>query len=181
MSSFGILGGDNSSISEMCFNYIREILPEGKTILELGSGWGTSQLSKYYKMHSIEHDGRYVCKHDSDYIYAPIHAYDDQWTAPDIPDNDGWYNVSALQLELPDIEYDLILVDGPPGYPNSMGQGKVIGRAGFYKHLDLFKTDIPLIIDDVSREAEMTLLKLVSEKLKRPYKVLDDKNTGVIL
>ena len=181
MSQFGILGGDNTSISETCFNYIREILPEGKTILELGSGWGTSQLSKHYKMHSIEHDPRFISHYNSEYIYAPIQPYNDKWVAPDVPENDGWYNVNSLKIFLPEIKYDLILVDGPPGYPNSMGNGKVIGRAGFYKHLDLFNTNVPLIIDDVSREAEMILLKLVSEKLDRPYTVLSDNNTGVIL
>ncbi len=34
------------AIQESCFNFIREILPEGKTILELGSGHGTDALSE---------------------------------------------------------------------------------------------------------------------------------------
>ena len=36
------------AIEESCFNLIKEILPEGKTILEMGSGYGTDILSKYY-------------------------------------------------------------------------------------------------------------------------------------
>ena len=32
------------AISEELFNYVREIIPEGETILELGSGWGSEQF-----------------------------------------------------------------------------------------------------------------------------------------
>ena len=35
-----------SCITFSLYNEIKKILPEGKTILELGSGWGTSQLAK---------------------------------------------------------------------------------------------------------------------------------------
>ena len=38
------------AIQESCYNLIREILPEGKTILEMGSGHGTDALSKHYNM-----------------------------------------------------------------------------------------------------------------------------------
>ncbi len=170
----------NSSISEICYNYIREILPSGKTILELGSGFGTSELAKHYKMISIEHDGRWVEQYDSDYIYAPIQWYDDKWTAPDIPGNEGWYNISVVERELKDRHYDMILVDGPPGYPNYNQTGKRIGRAGFYKHLLLFDTTVPIIVDDIDRKCEKILLEKLSEKLDKPYEILDDKATGVI-
>ena len=170
----------DSNISEICYNFIREILPEGKTILELGSGWGTSALAKHYKMISIEHDDKWVGEYDSDYIYAPVQWYDNNWTTPDIPGNDGWYNVSMMKIHLLDKKYDMILVDGPPGYPNYLGSGKRIGRGGFYKHLDLFNTDVPIIIDDVKRKAERILMERVSKKLNRPYLVLEDEDTGVI-
>ena len=45
-------GGSN--ISENCYNFIREILADGKNILELGSGWGTGKLAEHYKMISID-------------------------------------------------------------------------------------------------------------------------------
>ncbi len=169
-----------SNISEDCYNFIRKILPEGKTILELGSGWGTSELAKHYKMISIEHDDQWIGEYESDYIYAPIQWYDDNWTAPDIAGNDGWYNVSMIKIHLMDKKYDMILVDGPPGYPNYKNTGKRIGRGGFYKHLDLFNTDVPIIIDDIKRESERILMEKISEKLNRPYLILEDKDTGVI-
>ena len=170
-----------ASISEICYDYIRDILPEGKTILEFGSGWATGKLSEHYKMISIEHDSRYIEQYDSDYIYASIKLYDGVYTAPDIPENDGWFDISQIQLNLLDKEYDMILVDGPPGWKNSAGHDKTIGRAGFLKHIDLFNTDVPIIIDDINRNPEMILLERVSSHLNKSYKILDDKVTGVIL
>ena len=57
------------SIQEVCFNFIREILPSGKTILELGSGYGTKRLSEHYKMYSIENYSQWVGKYNSTYIW----------------------------------------------------------------------------------------------------------------
>ena len=48
------MGFGQVSISKNCFELIRSILPEGKTILEFGSGFGTTQLAKHYNMYSVE-------------------------------------------------------------------------------------------------------------------------------
>ena len=69
----------------------------------------------------------------------------------------GWYDSDALKKQLPK-DYDLILVDGPPG---------TIGRSGFYKHLDLFRSNVPIIIDDVDRKEELVLLKKLEIKTGR--------------
>ena len=171
---------DTWSISENCFNYIRELLPENKIILELGSGCGTEQLSKYYKMYSIENYEGWVDKYDSTYIHAPIKSYNksDVWwdnepyIAPEgIPGEEGWYDPDIVKENLPN-KYDLILVDGPNG---------MFGRGGFYKHLDLFNTNVPIIFDDINREPERILMEKVSKKLNKDHIILDDKATGVIL
>ena len=60
------------SISKELFDYIRKILPEGSTIVELGSGWASEQLSKYYTVYSIEHSEKWLDKYNTNYIYAPI-------------------------------------------------------------------------------------------------------------
>ena len=70
--SFGFGGW---AISKTCFDYIRELLPGGKVILELGSGEGTAELAKYYRMYSIENQKEWINKYDSTYIYAPIKKY----------------------------------------------------------------------------------------------------------
>ena len=180
MSGFG-----GWSMTEICFNYIREILPSGKTILELGSGWTTGELAKHYKMYSIESESNWIERYDSIYIHAPIKIYgteswwdDKPFKAPeDISHEDGtdkqkgWFNPEIVKNNLPE-HYDLIIVDGPNG---------IYGRGGFYKYLDWFKTDVPIVIDDVNRKPEGELIKLVSKKLGREYKILSDNITGVIL
>ena len=185
------------SINNFTFDYIREILPEGKTILELGSGFGTGELAKHYKMYSIEDNPEFIGKYDSKYIYAPIRKYGDQdckvdfSTPPDIPAEEsavrikcnqtgvlepqselqfGWYDPDVVKASLPD-EYDLILVDGPNGQ---------FGRGGFYKYLDWFNTDVPIIIDDIGRECEFVMMEKISEKLNIPYIVLPCDTVGVI-
>lgn len=169
MSDFG-----GWAIQESCFNFIKNTLPQGSTILELGSGIGTKHLAKHFKMYSIENYQSWVDKYDSTYIHAPIRYYDDVWTAPDLPGEGsprqkGWFDPEIVAVSLPE-EYDAILVDGPNG---------MYGRGGFLKHIDLFNTDILLIFDDINRESEMELMKAVAKKVGRPYTCLDDK-TGYI-
>ena len=130
-------------------------------LLELGSGWTSGQFSQHYTVYSIEHSPRWLGKYDTNYIHVPI--------------KNKWYNPNILKEKLPD-NYDLILVDGPPGF---------IGRHGFYTHLDLFKTDLTIIFDDVHRKAEYELMIRVGQKLQRNIVILNSnkshKKFGVIL
>jgi len=163
------------AIQESCFNFIRKILKDGSTILELGSGIGTYHLSKHYKMYSIENYIEWVDKYDSNYIFAPIKYYNDEWQAPDLPGENsdrqvGWYNPYFLEGKIPK-KYDLILIDGPNGS---------FGRGGFLKHIDIFNTSVPIIFDDINRNDENLLMIKVSEKIGKPYEYLD-KFTGYIL
>lgn len=158
-----LTGFGGFSISQRLFSFILYTLnghPTSKSksankkpiLLELGSGWGTGVLSNFSEIYSVEHDPRWVGQYRSHYIHAPI--------------VDGWYDVEVLKKELPK-EYDLILVDGPPGY---------IGRDGFLKNIHLFRMDVPIIIDDVHRQAELDLLIKTAEKLNREYKIYNDEN-----
>ena len=159
------------SFSVTCFNYIREKLAKGQTILELGSGWGTGELSKFYKMYSIENENSFINKYNSTYIHAPIKRYNSEFKAPDIPENIGWYDPDIIKLNLPK-NYHLILVDGPNGR---------YGRGGFYTYLELFNTAVPIIFDDISRNPEKILMEKVSKKIGREFIILEDSVTGVIL
>lgn len=163
------------AIQESCYNFIKQILPEGKIILEFGSGLGTDYLSKHYTMYSIENYQEWIGKYKSTYIYAPIKYYDNVWQSPNLPGDDtltqiGWYDPEIVKNNLPP-HYDLILVDGPNGS---------FGRGGFLKHLEWFNTNVPIIFDDINRESERQLMVKVSEKLNKPYHELD-KYTGYIL
>jgi len=126
------------------FKYIRSELPTGKTILELGSGdVSTQRLSEHYKMISIEDKEEWLSKYKSDYIHAPL--------------VDGWYSLQVLEKAMP-MEYDMILVDGPTGEGN---------RGGFLKHLNLFRRDVVIVLDDTNRLPERQLAWAVAEKLNR--------------
>jgi len=176
------------AIQESCFNFIKEILPEGKTILELGSGYGTDALSKHYNMISVENQKEWVGVYKSKYLYVPIKNYHDPRIIftpefgsvdnfpPDLPGDDspkqkGWFDHEILKEKLDGLDYDLILIDGPNG---------LIGRGGFLKYINLFNTQVPMIFDDINRESERQLMIKISKLLNKPYKELD-KNTGYIL
>ena len=159
-NSFG-----GSSIDKELFDFIRSVLPEGKVLLELGSGWASGQFSQYYTVYSIEHSLQWLGKYNTNYIHAPI--------------KNKWYNPGILREKLPD-NYDLILVDGPPGFA-----GSATNRYGFYTYLDLFKTDLTIVFDDVHRKADYELMIRVGKKLQRDVAIFDSKQSqkkfGVIL
>lgn len=148
------------AVSKELFDFIRSVLPAGKTLLELGSGWGSGQFSNYYTVYSVEHDRRWLDKYNTHYIYAPIKG--------------KWYDVNILQEKLPQT-YDLILVDGPPAF---------VGRQGFCTHLDLFDADLPIVFDDVHRKAEYNLMIQVGKKLQRDVVIFNlgprKKKFGII-
>tara|TARA_R110000868_G_scaffold345426_1_gene606543 strand:+ start:6613 stop:7122 length:510 start_codon:yes stop_codon:yes gene_type:complete len=163
------------SISKSCFELIRSLLPEGKTILEFGSGFGTTQLGKHYKMYSVENQTEWQNAYlkSTTYINCGTKMYDEKYPAPDLPQQKGWYDPEELFDQLPE-HYDLMLIDGPGG-PRW-------GRGGFLKHLAKFNTNVPMVFDDINREPEMLLMKEVAKYVNRPYQILESDNTiGYIL
>jgi len=147
------------SISKELFNHIRKILPEGSTMLELGSGWASGELSKFYTLYSVEHEEIWLDQYETNYIYAPI--------------KNRWYDPEILAKSLP-LDYDLILIDGPPG---------PIGRYGFFTYLHLFKTDLIIIFDDINRKAEYKLMVDVAKKLGKNFRIYKDsfgKKYGIV-
>jgi len=141
------------SIAEETFNWIIKNVPKGNTILELGSGKGTIELSKNYKVFSIEHDKRWinVCKNNT-YIHAPLKKYE-LYT---------WYNIEMIKKNLPK-HYDFLLIDGPPGY--------TCGRKGLLYNIHLFKPDVTFLFDDVHRKNDLDNMKDIATKLNRKYEV----------
>jgi hypothetical protein len=149
-------------ISNDVINWINLNIPKNSTIIEFGSGDGTTFLVENYKVYSIEDKIEwvdYVPK--SNYIYAPLN------------DNDKWYDTSILKSKLPN-NYDLIIIDGPASSE----------RYSFVNHLDLLKTNIPIIVDDVERENDFLMLCELSLKLNRTYVIHNctdsNKKFGII-
>ena len=145
-----------SGITDHLFNWIRKHLPEGKHILELGSGdVSTLYLSRFYRMTSVEDNAEFVDKHSSHYIHAPL--------------VDGWYDTTILRTLLPR-DYDLLLVDGPAGSEI---------RRGFIRNFSLFKTDVPIIIDDTWRAVEKQMA--VDLAANSGYELIEDQYFCILL
>lgn len=149
------------AIEEETFNWIRNNLKDGSTILELGSGNGTIELAKYYNVISIEHNEKYLnlCKNNT-YIYAPL--------------VDDFYDIQILKKNLPK-NYDLLLIDGPPGQKGA--------RLNFLKYLELFNLNVIIIIDDINREPELKLINELSKHLNKSYTEYQykKKSIGIII
>ncbi len=146
-----------NQISQSLFLYLEESLPEGKTILELGSGWGTGELAKKWNVWSVEDKAEWVGKYNDQAFWVPLKNH------KPVEGFVGkiWYDPGILAVFLEDLEYDLLLIDGP--HPES--------RAGLLDNLYLFKQDVPMVFDDVRRAPGFALIEAVSDKLGRPYEI----------
>lgn len=145
MSRFG-----EWSIDWEVYDWLIDHLPFGSTILEFGSGWASGEMSKRWKVFSIEENATFIGKHKTSYIHAPI-------------DEMGWYSKDVLERELPK-HYDLILIDGP---------GAKI-RKNIEHRSELFNWNVPVIIDDMQEDYLLeSALKLVTNNIKRPYQIME--------
>lgn len=131
------------SVEKECYDYIRSALPDGSTLLELGSGATTKLFTEFYTVYSIEHNIRFVDEYHSNYIYAPLVG--------------NWYDVATVRDRLP-LKYDCILIDGPPGDLSN-------NRIGFYNNIELFNTDVLMVFDDTNRKGEEELFDKVLSKI----------------
>ena len=151
---------NNWAISNELFQWIKNNLPEGKTILEFGSGTGTIELTKYWKVYSVEQNKQWVGKAPlSNYIHAPL--------------KNEWYDEEIVFNNIPK-NYDLILIDGPAGSDF---------RGGIDKHFHKLKSDIPIILDDTHREKDKNHAIKLAKQLGKEWIELKgwQKNFIVIL
>jgi hypothetical protein len=136
--------------------FITTYLKPGKTILELGSGDGDKVLvDAGYIVYAVEHDTTWLNRYEEvNYIYAPLKAHK---AVAGLGAANIWYDPAYLK-DLP--EYDLLIIDGPPGCE---------GRSGFYKYQSLFNLNVPIIFDDAQRSTERRMITRLAGKLNRNY------------
>lgn len=140
------------AISHKIIAWIVENFRKGDTILELGSGDGSAHLAETFEVYSVEHDREWVDKYEKvNYIYAPIKKH----KAVKKFDKNEWYNWSLLEPQIQNIDYDLIICDGPPS---------CFGRAGFLKYVDQFPKKTPIIFDDVNRISDLNVARKIANK-----------------
>lgn len=148
---------DGWMLPEEAFRAIDGLIKPGDTILELGSGEGTDILLEKYVVHSVEHDPKWMGtfpkeKHTA--IYAEL--------------DNGWYRRTTLELLLPE-SYDLLIVDGPVGSEN---------RIKFLENFDLFRVDVPILIDDVHRALEMEMATALAINIPYDMEVVETESNS---
>jgi hypothetical protein len=154
-------GVGNAEIERDVIVWIKENIESGKTILEFGSGKGTTKLlGDMYNLISIEEDVGWVGRYKSNYIHAPI--------------KDNWYDIEIVKDAISDLDYDVIIIDGP-------ARGS---RCAMGAHLDLFDLDKVIICDDIERDIDEYLWNLMikeTEKYNRRSVILGhNSKTGII-
>lgn len=134
---------DNQVIVELF-----KFLPNGKTILELGTGYGTVELAKHWNVLSVEHNASWH-QGVSELIRVPLISASSNidrgirsfWKR--FPEASQWYDPTILAKKLEGKEYDAIIVDGPPGGAK---------RSAMWWYYDkIFDTSVPVIVDDIHR------------------------------
>jgi hypothetical protein len=150
---------EGNSISRDLYDYLLDTLPEGKTILELGSGWGTSQLLQHWNVWSVENNKKWFQMYNPQSVFIPI--------------TDGWYDYDQIKYFMHNMmgEYDLLLVDGP--YDN---RGPLVDNYHLFDH----DPRIPIVFDDIKREEGTEIMKAISKRLNRPYEIYQKDKFGVI-
>lgn len=143
-----------NSMSYGAYLHMQKVLPKGKTILELGSGWGSGELMKRWNLYSIESNEEWFKKFNPQSFLVP--------TVGERHVGSTWYDIEILEAALQGLEYDFLLIDGPHR------------REMFPAHLDLFDTSVPMLFDDVRREEGQTAIKKVSLLVGRPYKIYNE-------
>lgn len=142
-----------SGIEKCVFEFILDKIPQGSTIIELGSGYcSTKAFSTSYNLYSIEDNSSYINLFPGvHYIHAPV--------------KNGWYDKDIVKNSIPE-NYSLVFVDGP------MGEGN---RSGLLNNLDIFK-DCIFIFHDTYREPERKLAEDVAKKLNKTVTLYDTTN-----
>ena len=138
----------NFMLTSCALDAIFERLEPEATILEMGSGDGTTALIQHgFNVVSIEHDEAWASLHQGTCIFAPIVPTPAAIAAAE----SGWYEFDPQDPMLPE-EVDLLLIDGPPGW---------IGRSGILDHPFLFRLAKHILVDDTDRAAEHRLAERI--------------------
>ena len=141
----------NWSLDDGVIEAVKQLATKDSVILEFGSGIGSKTLSEICTIYSVEHDERFLNRHESvNYIHAPLVDIE---PIPEFGET-KWYDSKVIEQNLP-AKIDFILLDGPP---------EEYGRSGILKYLHLFGEHCIWIIDDVLRLKDQKIANYVALK-----------------
>lgn len=138
---------------------------KNKAILELGAGISTRVLSDMgFTVYSIEAHKEYIEALDNVTSYHVPLAKEN---------NVQWYDTKILQEILENLNYDIVIVDGPRGSE---------GRSNMVYYTQLFDLSATFIVDDCEREADNSIFESIKQRKETLYKtsveVIKDNYNG---
>ena len=140
------IGGIRSAISQL--------IPSGAVVVELGNRIGLDYLDDKFQILTFDSNDTNISSSNSDkHMHIPI-------VAPQIGGTE-WYDSEILGRSLPK-HYDLLFVNGPQG---------PYGKHGLLENINLFNSEIPIIINDTIRENDAGIARELAYKLNRPMYV----------
>ncbi|MEB3337574.1 MAG: class I SAM-dependent methyltransferase [Leptolyngbyaceae bacterium] len=159
------------------------VLNQRSLIVECGSGISTFYIARLLKqlgtvshLYSIEHDQAWFNWVQQQLIqegltsivtliYAPLKSTDLAL------DDALWYDLESISQKLPkDIKIDLLLVDGPPAYRESIQYSRYPALPYFLPQLN---DPFMVVIDDANRPGESAIIKKWQEIHKLNFEIRD--------
>ena len=122
---------------------IVELIKFNDTILELGSGKSSELLNKFYNVISVEDNKEWMNKYNTQYIHVNTVGK-------------GEYDFKELSKKIKDIDYKLLIIDGPND-----------NREEIVNHINIFKNDVPVIWDDTQVYEKYAIQ--MSEQINKSY------------
>ena len=149
-------------------------------ILEFGLGISTIMMARLakenklnLKIYSVEHDPNWVDIINKQLIYEGIESYVTIITAElsHNKSNIDWYNEIKINEIIKNIKFDLIIIDGPPAYSESLQ----LSRFPVNEYLEgKLNHTFCILIDDTNRVGE----KKLANVLKTKFSVLQEISVG---
>ena len=136
------------SLCDAAIFTILQLTNINSTIIELGSGYGSTLISKNRNLISVEHDEKFVSRfQELNYVHAPLITLQNSVGAAK-----KWYDPKAIKDGIPS-NHDMIILDGPPAE---------VGREGILSNLSLFDSNAIWIVDDVVRNSEQNIANAIA-------------------
>ncbi|MBF0695062.1 MAG: class I SAM-dependent methyltransferase [Flavobacterium sp.] len=168
---------NGGALRPICIAYILNeiIINNRKTILEFGCGLSTIMMARMLKrnnisatIHSVEHNStwagivqNYLDQEGLQNFVTLIHTDLVPFETP-VGTVNG-YDISKVKTEVNGKRFDLIIVDGPPAYLKTTRHS----RFPVLLNINSFVSDdFCVILDDVNREGEQTIINHVRENNK---------------